>query len=529
METIYWDLSFSFKNPRFNIWEYEVSIQLFTYENLYGLDPDKVERKSFGNKIIIQSKGLTSSGGQEKIGGTATLIALRQNGKIFFHVEATHPYYPIKSCKIILHGLDVESFTTTEVANNKIPEKGIWLCYPYPDLTSPMIGFTLRNEEKIFIENRDKEVREKRIAIVPKGGKVDVELIFEELATQFDKRIEISPWIISRTNNFITCIENYYDWFASEYGLKSWERREDVPEWARKIKICLCLHGMHWTGYIFNTYKEMEKIIDWATTLIDGEKILVYLPGWEGRYYWQYGDYRPEPRLGGKDGLKRLIQFAHSKGVKIMLMFGSNCTNRHHRDYKKYGPQSRLHEPGGEIFQGNRPDWATERCRDTSWQVWLNPGAPKWRNHLLNQIGSLIKEYNFDAIFLDTSGCWVNDPFYPVFPGYKKIKEKLYTNYPDKLLAGEMWYDALLTIFPLFQGPPLQLAPHIFAKYARSTGHLSIGDISRGSTGVFEKGYNPFSEPKVTTGMIPMLTFVDGTLDKCREELASIIKKIDKQ
>ena len=96
-------------------------------------------------------------------------------------------------------------------------------------------------------------------------------------------------------------------------GLVPWEERADVPAWAREIALCLTLHGMHWTGAIFNTYDQMLDAIRFVTDRIDGRHVLAYLPGWEGRYYWQYGDYRPEPRLGGADGFARLCAGARER------------------------------------------------------------------------------------------------------------------------------------------------------------------------------------------------------------------------
>ena len=41
------------------------------------------------------------------------------------------------------------------------------------------------------------------------------------------------------------------------YGLVPWEKREDVPDWAREISLVAAVHCQHWTGYIFNDYEQV--------------------------------------------------------------------------------------------------------------------------------------------------------------------------------------------------------------------------------------------------------------------------------
>ena len=49
----------------------------------------------------------------------------------------------------------------------------------------------------------------------------------------------------------LACGANYR--FNRALGLVPWDTRPDVPSWARDIRLCLTLHGMHWSGYTFNT------------------------------------------------------------------------------------------------------------------------------------------------------------------------------------------------------------------------------------------------------------------------------------
>lgn len=43
-------------------------------------------------------------------------------------------------------------------------------------------------------------------------------------------------------------------------------------------------------GQTFAHIEQIAAIIEHITDHIDGDRVIAYLPGWERRYYWQYGD-----------------------------------------------------------------------------------------------------------------------------------------------------------------------------------------------------------------------------------------------
>ena len=145
-----------------------------------------------------------------------------------------------------------------------------------------------------------------------------------------------------------------------------------MPDWMQRITLVLNMHGMHWTGYIFNTYADMLAILQWVDRRIRGERVLVYLPAWDGRYYWNYPEYRPDERMGGVQGLKRLIDGAHAMGYKIMPMFGATAINRRHPEYSRLS-RSIFRLPEGQIVSAHLADWDADRDYSESW-VPLNLG-----------------------------------------------------------------------------------------------------------------------------------------------------------
>src|SRR5207247_8726124 len=85
---------------------------------------------------------------------------------------------------------------------------------------------------------------------------------------------------------------------------------------------------MHYTCYVFNDYARMLEIARWVATRIPPDRVLLFLPAWDGRYYWDYPLYRASDRMGGEGGLKRLIRESQRLGYRVMPMFGDNAANR---------------------------------------------------------------------------------------------------------------------------------------------------------------------------------------------------------
>jgi hypothetical protein len=273
------------------------------------------------------------------------------------------------------------------------------------------------------------------------------------------------------------------------------------------------------------------KTLKYISKRVEGKRILAYLPGWEGRYYWQYGDYRPDERMGGEKGFRRLCDGAKELGVHIMPMFGINIAGTHFDGYEEWGKCSEFHSASGNIYGGS-VDWDGSRHYDHGSNRNLNPAAPKWQNRLYEQVAALIDTYGFDAAFFDIAAVWVNDPTHYLYNGIIRLMQRLKKFKPDLLISGEAAYDGLLACIPLLQCGHTNGILHwhdeayepSFSKYARNFAHLCLGDPSRGSTGVHELGYNSQWRSPMRKGIIPTITIVENTLEKSPEKCELIFK-----
>lgn len=104
--------------------------------------------------------------------------------------------------------------------------------------------------------------------------------------------------------------------------------------------------------------------------------------------------------------------------------------------------------------------------------------------------------------------------------------------YIHMLIGGEAWYDGLGACIPLLQCGHTDGYLHwhdeayapMFDTYMRGFGHLCLGDVSRGSTGVHELGYSNIQSCPLRKGILPTITIVDGTLEKAPQKADEIFK-----
>lgn len=521
--------SFDFDNPDIELAGWNVSVQVITFENTYGLHRPDLSVDKATDRVTCNR--LTWAGGQETAEGGVALEATETEYGTGFDLTAEHSE-KIRCTKLVVEDLPPGTLLGRRWQDEAIDEDGTVLSYPTFQVPTPLL-FLRADDEYVFFRSRDDEMRAKRFAVYERDGRTIFELIHEERADRMGRRVEVPTWEIGRIDDPRQIVDAQKAHVADAYDIAPWEKRTDMPDWTRDISLVVALHGMHWSGYVFNTYGEMREALQWLEERISPSNVLVYLPGWEGRYYWQYGDYGPAERLGGEEAFRRFTEYATETGFHLMPMFGVHCANEGSENFEQWGKPSRLTSAGGYPMQGNKPDWDVSRARDPGWQAWLNVGAAGWRNRLVDEVSTTVDEYDLDAVFFDTHHLWKNDPNNPMYEGLLELKEELHNRFPDLLITGEGWYDALGAITPVCHSAPPERYSDFFTDYNRRWGHLSYPDPSRGSTGVHETGYREFDLPDgPEEAFIPTLTVVDGTLREApnrAEEVVDLAKAYNEE
>lgn len=520
-------LSYNFRDPFVRLGPWEIAVRVATYENVYGLDPDRltVIETSTGRSVVAE--GLMWAGNQMKAPGRVTADLTFDGQTATVRLAAALPR-TVRGVKLLITGLGPGTLTTPFGTTYRLPAQPVRLAYPSIELSTPLVFYQEESGRVFYARSLDSRVRRKRITLYQgtpamESDRLFLELDFEDLGPEQSDRVTVPAWEFGYATDPEAVRQTHQRHVEASYGLQPWEERADVPDWARDIALVVALHGMHWTGYVFNTYAQMAAALETICQAVPGRHVLAFLPGWEGRYYWDYGTYRPDPRLGGPEGFRQLVARAAALGVVLMPMFGANCANKGLENYEQWGAPAEIVSVGGFVFQGNRPDWDAFRAQDHGWQAWLNPGAPTWRQRLLQEIGQVVETYGLRAIFLDTHHVWENDARYDLYAGLLRLREELRARHPGLLVTGEGWYDALGAVTPIVHAGFPEAWPDLLGRYCRIFGHLRWGDPSRGSSGVHEQGYVPFQLAPDHPAWLPTLTVVDGTLERAPEKVQRVL------
>jgi len=519
----------------------EWAVEIFTTENVYGLHPGRVEPDGHG----LRASALQLLGGQRGAPGKVTVaLNLDASGAACWRISAGTDE-TIKSAKLLLRNLPAELtesgwWTPTTAATATLrptPDEPVLLSYPwaYPGAGWQTPWICAGEGRGIAISVRDPVVRAKRFYSYhphwTAGAVTEIVCAMSAMSRERSfKTPEIRLHLCADAADVKQDFDDHLTWLEAAYGLPRWDTRNDTPEWADALDLVLTLHGQHWTGFVFNTFDQMATILETVSQEVPGDRILAYLPGWEGRYYWQYPVYGPGKDLGGEVGFSRLVETARGLGVHLMPMFGANGANVHR--YPQW-EQAAFRSPSNRFVElVNEPDWDGDRHGEDD-QVFLNPGEPTFQLYLADQVSAVVERYGIEGVFLDTSACWFDDPRYDVFEGYRDLVGALHRRHPDLLVCGEGWYDALLSVFPMNQtwidmeaDPRLDALP---LRYSRVLGHLKDGAPGAGSTGVHEGGTSPRAKPLRRHGYVPALAFVGDTLARHQSAVLDFCRAVAKE
>lgn len=518
--------SFDFGDPIFDCFGLRLSAQLVTTENLYGVDPDRVRIEREDRRVRVAASGLRCAGGQQTVAGSlAVEVEDAGDDRLRIRVRASAGA-TIRCTKVLLRDLDPALAASSDGATfTPVGDHGDSFAYPIR-LPTPLLWLRA-GDALLALRAEDTRVREKRFAFYRErvgdlAGRGAAELIHEQEATRFATAIETPDFVVDRGGNPQRSEAEHVAFLEDAFGLRPFAARSDVPAWANDLSLVVVLHGMHWSGRVFLDYAAMLDVLRFVAARIEPRRVLAYLPGWEGRYYWQYGAYRAEPRLGGDAGFAALCDGARALGIHLMPMFGANCVNATLPRFRDLDPRAYMKSATGNRFHGNTPDWDLSRAHDTGWQAWLNPGHPGWRDDLAGQIESLATRFGFDAVFLDTTEVWTNDPDFAIADGYQVLAQRLHAAIPNLLLAGEYDYDALLGCFAIFQRAWWIQAPAWTQRYVRRFAHLCEGE-PEGRTGVHEFGVWKPGTVAAAPGLLATIAFQDGTLARSHDAIEAAI------
>jgi hypothetical protein len=388
-------------------------------------------------------------------------------------------------------------------------------------MATPLAVVQPSDNEFVYLSTLDDKVRPKRFYFQPGENAFRVEAIYEHDAWRFDNRVQVPTWRLGRASSLEAAIAPHMAHIEHAFQLVPWETRSDVPTWMRDVAMVTTLHGMHYTGFIFNDYANQLAILRWMAKRIPANRVLVFLAAWDGRYYWDYPNYKVPARMGGEAGFRALISEGQKLGFRMMPMYGTNSANRKQPVYAELA-EGATRKIDDNQYNLDWVDWNNDRHQD-GWLTYMNLGADVWREHLEGRISEMIERYGVDAYFLDIVGGHVNSTTGDMHEGTKRLVMNLRSSYPGVACVGEMPYDALHGFIPMYQAG----GGGLWSKYSRNFQHLSSPAPGRGSSGVHESGFGGFNDETLNLSRyaIPTLQVVDDTFTRHRDVMAAIIQK----
>ena len=521
--------SFDFPEPSVEFEGYRFGVLVFTRENAYGLDARKLTAQRTTTGMDIACSGLVWAGGQQSAPGRVTVSLRKREDAIEWDVAAEMSQ-PIKSVTTVIRGVPRGKIST---GGEPFDPRDDEMLFGYPfsggdlfggntarGLSTPLVIVQRGERDYVSLSSLDDQVRAKKFYFQPGEQGYRVEAVFEAEGWKDQTTVRVPTWRLGTSATLDDAVQAHYSHLEQAYHLEPWETRRDLPDWARRTALVVSLHGMHYTGYVFNDYARMLEIARWVATRIPPDRVLLFLAAWDGRYYWDYPLYRASERMGGEAGLKRLIEESRRLGFRVMPMFGANAANRRQPMFAQIADAA-TQKIDGDRFDLNWVDWDNDRHQE-GWLSYMNLGVASWRAWLGGRIADAIERYGVDAYFLDIAGGWIDNPQADMHDGMRRLVLDLRARYPQVMCCGEMHYDGLLEFIPFYH-----VGLGRAAKYARTFSHLSHPAPGRGSSGVHESGFGRFNAETLSLGpgTIPTITVVDDTFSTQRALMEAVIER----
>ena len=509
--------SFSDPEPSVDFAGLLFGFQVITFENNYAIDPALTRLSRSADGLVLRTTGLTYAGGQKRRQGTLEARLRRQpDGAIEWTVEAALDL-DIKAIKTIVRGLPRGRISSSAEAWQDLKDDEKVFEYPalMGGMATPLVAIEGKDGRFWGLSALQTEVRPARFAFLPGADGYKVELLYE--APGWDRKHTVSTcaWRILSAGDFATVARRHFATVEENWKIGDFRSRTDAPDWSKQIACVLSLHGAHWTGYVFNDFARQLEILRWAARQIDPRNVMVFLTGWDGRYYWDYPKFSVGNECGGEAAFAELIREGKKLGFRFALMFGSNIANPDGPGFSALA-DAQVQDVYGASYPSNYVDWDGDRKGDSS-MVFMNLGVASWREHLRGRIVEMVRRYGVDAYFLDICGFWENNRKADMLLGVKTLVSDLARDIPGVMPIAEMQFDAQMGFIPWNHVARYPLYPQASFDKVASFNHLSWPAPGRGATGVHEYGFSGYKPVSKDQPQVPTITFVDDTFTAQRE------------
>lgn len=523
-------MGYDFKDAWFKAGELSLAFRVSGQQHLCGPHPDHLSVRREGDTAVWSAKVLTMSGGQQTREGQFEIRIRESDGKISVGASARLPGDRCLRMMVIIRGMDIQEIIYD---SENIPpllfqgEQGIRrISWPGRVPMMPLIFLREKNGTEWSVLSKEPRIRQKTFAAQtdrPSGLPVLI-LSHAEDTRHVSDAILMPEWHLGKNPDRNAVVRERLEDLRVCHGLSFLKDREHPP-WLDSLQLVANFHGVHWTGHVFSTFSQMEEELEWMCGKMDPGRLLVFLPAWDGPYYRSYPLHEPSPLLGGKDGLKRLVETCHRLGTRVVPMLGG--PNLVTFDFlKRNGMEdAALKTRNGHPKIQDWVDWNNDQEVECEGIIG-NFGHPGYLNHMKESSSRLVEEYGFDGIFLDGAIRWENAPDYSPYDGMKEWSEFMRKRHPDLLLMAEDAYDAQWGLFDLLATYVCPLGPEKASlAFARMAHYLAYPGPD-GSCGIHEQAWHPEGVKKALPGFtIPTLSMTRHVFKHFRKELEAEIRR----
>ncbi|MCX6327557.1 MAG: hypothetical protein NT144_13045 [Bacteroidia bacterium] len=525
-------IGYDFKDPYVEFDNLHFAVRLSTVNNIYCPDPNSLHiEKTSADELTLSCDVLSSAGGQLSSPGKIELrITKMGNSRLSVAAKASHPTEICKTILVLIKGINVTSIVSEYPQAKGVKEftnnAGIMVSYPSRSATMPLVFITTADKEW-FVLSKDKELRRKGFACsYDYLSKEPVILLsHDEDARNLSNSIESPEWIIGSGHTRLSIVKERCKDLEQNFNIIPYSKKADT-KWIDELKLVAFFHGIHWTGHMFNTYEQMGDQLEWLCQTMDGKNIMAFLPAWDGRYYCTYPEHQPDERMGGREGLIKLVERAHKLGVKVVLMLGG--PNLATFDFLRKHDMMDASLKGSDGYPQiqNWLDWNMDLSIETMGLI-MNFGHPKYRQYMTEKTAELFDTYDVDGVFLDGALRWDNCPDYSPYEGLLQYTKEIRAKYPEKMIMGEDGYDAIYGLFDMFHtsGGPLGLE-NFMLRYTRQFYYLSY-PAENGSAGIHEIGWS-LNSPTIKSARleftIPSISLFDGIIETYGDSIRKKLK-----
>ena len=289
--------SFDFPEPSVAFDRYEFGFRVFTHENVYGMSPRLSARVLNDNTggVDASCDEFVWAGGQQTAKGQLTArVRPRPAGGVDCTVAATMDR-PVKAIAVVVRGVPRGRISAGGAPFFDPRDDEILLGYPFSGgdlfgpqgnggLTTPLVVIQPAGGDAVVaLSSRDARVRTKRFYLQPGEDSYRVELLVEAEGWRPENTVETGTWRIESAASIGVVAESHYAHLEQAFAIPRWADRGDVPGWLRRVQLVVTLHGMHYTGFVFNDYARMKAVLQWMATRIDPSRVLVFLSSWDGQ------------------------------------------------------------------------------------------------------------------------------------------------------------------------------------------------------------------------------------------------------